>query len=62
MPTTNTYTTASGWTVTVKPEEGTTTYKLCAVSADRRRVIHRDRLSEPRAMSFDPAAEWGGPR
>lgn len=34
------------------------TWKVTAISADRKRVINRDRLTEAEALAFDPDADW----
>lgn len=53
------------WTVTVTSEQlyvnRAPTYRIVAVSPDRRRIIHRDRLSAAQVESFDPEQEWRAP-
>jgi hypothetical protein len=50
----------SAWTVTVYPSrEREGFFKVTAISADRGRVIHKDRLTAEQAAAFVP--EWERP-
>lgn len=51
-------TTDSGWTVTAYPEEGLPTFKIIAISPDRKRFIHRAKSTEAELATFSPEASW----
>lgn len=46
------------WTVVYAPEPGRQTYRLRAVSADGKRVIHAERLTLEQVENYDFDADW----
>lgn len=46
------------WTITVRPNAGRETFRLTAISPDRKRVLKLDKLTAETVEAFDPELHW----